>query len=64
MSESLENKCKDPAGHWLHICQLRAEGRPEEANDLMADPGFSCLNCNAVAKYAKNLCNPSSFSKV
>jgi len=64
MSDHSETDCKDPAGHWLHICQLRKEDRQKEVNDLMADPGFTCLNCNAVAKYAKNLCNPSTFSKV
>jgi len=63
MSESLETICKDPEGHWLHICQLRKQGRQQEVADLMSDPGHICLNCNAVAKYAKNLCNPSAFSK-
>ena len=63
MSESTEKDCKDPAGHWLHICQLRKQDRQKEVSDLMDDPGHTCLNCNAVAKYAKNLCNPSSFSK-
>ena len=59
-----EHECKDPSSHWMHICQLRREGRHEDANVLMADPGHTCLNCNAVARYAKNLCNPSSFSRV
>ena len=64
MSDTVETDCKDTAGHWLHLCQLRNEGRQKEVTDLMADPGHTCLNCNAVAKYAKNLCNPSPFSKV
>lgn len=64
MSRDMEPECKDPAGHWLHICQLRREGKQEELNALMQDPGHTCLNCNAVAKYAKNLCNPSTFSKI
>jgi hypothetical protein len=64
MAEFDEKECKDPAGHWLHICQLRRENRHEEAAALMADPGHTCLNCNAVARYAKNLCNPSPFSRV
>lgn len=55
--------CKDPAGHRLHICQLRHEGRDEDVAELMMDPGHTCLNCNAVAKDPKNLCNPISFSK-
>lgn len=63
MSESVKIDCKDPAGHWLHICQLRKEGKQKEVTALMDDPGHTCLNCNAVAKYAKNLCNPSPFSK-
>ena len=58
-----EKDCKDPEGHWLHICQLRREGRIKEVADLMSNPGHICLNCNAVARYAKNLCNPSPFSK-
>jgi hypothetical protein len=32
--------------------------------DLMNDPGHTCLNCNAVAKHAQNLCNPSPFAKI
>lgn len=63
MSGPTENECKDPAGHWLHVCSLRREGKEEEVAALMTDPGHTCLNCNAVAKYAKNLCNPSPFSK-
>lgn len=64
MSDHKEVECKDPAGHWLHICQLRREGRLQDVSDLMADPGHRCLNCNAVAKHAQNLCNPSPFVRV
>lgn len=64
MSDHKEVECKDPAGHWLHICQLRREGRLQDVSDLMADPGHRCLNCNAVAKQAQNLCNPSPFARV
>lgn len=64
MSDPSEFECKDPAGHWLHICALRREGKDEEVDALMKDPGHTCLNCNAVARYAKNLCNPSPFSRV
>ncbi len=63
MSEFVETDCKDPAGHRQHICQLRKEGRQAEVTELMKDPGHTCLNCNAVAGNAKDLCNPSSFSK-
>lgn len=63
MSESKKTECKAPEGHWKHICQLRREGKEQEIKDLMEDPGHTCMNCNAVAKYAKNLCNPSPFSK-
>ncbi len=64
MSDSEKTACKDPSGHWLHICELRKEGRKKEVADLMEDPGHTCLNCNAVAKHAKNLCNPSTIIKV
>jgi len=64
MSEATKTDCKDPEGHWKHVCQLRREGKEQEVKDLMADPGHICLNCNGVAKYAKNLCNPRPFSKV
>lgn len=64
MSDSVKNECKDPTGHRRHICQLRKEGRQEEIAALMADPGHTCLNCNAVAHQAQNLCNPSSFCKI
>ncbi|HEY5672495.1 MAG TPA: hypothetical protein VIR78_02200 [Malonomonas sp.] len=63
MSDPTEKDCKDPAGHWLHICNLRKLGEKEKVAELMSDPGHICLNCNAVARYAKNLCNPSPFSK-
>jgi hypothetical protein len=64
MADTVKTECKDPAGHWLHLCELRRQGRQKELTDLMEDPGHRCLNCNAVAKYAKNLCNPSPFSKI
>ncbi len=64
MSQAAKTECKDPAGHWLHICSLRKEGRDQEVKDLMAEPGHRCLNCNAVAKEAKNLCNPSPIVPV
>ena len=64
MSESAKTECKDPAGHWKHLCELRKEGKKDELKDLMKDPGHTCLNCNAVAKYAQNLCNPSTIIKI
>ena len=64
MSQNEKFECKDPAGHWLHICELRKQGQKQKVTDLMADPGHTCHNCNAVAKHAKNLCNPSPFIKV
>lgn len=64
MSESIKTDCKDPEGHWRHLCELRKQGREAEFKDLMQDPGHTCLNCNAVAKHAQNLCNPSPFIKI
>jgi hypothetical protein len=64
MAEFVETDCKDPAGHRLHICELRKQGRRQEVAALMDDPGHTCLNCNAVAKNASHLCNPSPFLKV
>ncbi len=64
MSASVENECKDPAGHRQHLCQLRKQGLQQGVAELMKDPGHTCLNCNAVTKNAKDLCNPSSFIKV
>ncbi len=64
MSENTKTDCKDPAGHWKHLCELRKQGKEQEVKDLMADPGHKCLNCNTVAKNAQNLCSPSPFSKV
>ena len=64
MSDSEKCKCKDPEGQWLHICNLREQGKTKEIAELMIDPGHTCLNCNAVTKHAENLCNPSPFLKV
>ena len=64
MSTSAKTACKDPAGHWKHLCELRKQGKEQEVKELMADPGHKCLKCNTVAKYAQNLCSPSPFSKV
>ncbi len=63
MADLPQTDCKDPAGHWKHLCELRKQGKDDEARDLMADPGHKCLNCNAVARHAQNLCNPISFSR-
>ena len=64
MSETMKVDCKNPTGHWKHLCELRRQGKEQEVKDLMADPGHRCLNCNAVAKHAQNLCNPSPFSRI
>ena len=64
MSDAEKTECKDPEGHWLHLCELRKEGKYRELMELMNDPGHVCLNCNAVAKHAQNLCNPSPFIKI
>lgn len=64
MSEALKTECKDQAGHWKHLCELRKQGKEQELKDLMDDPGHRCLNCNAVAKHSQNLCNPSTIIKV
>ena len=63
MSESVQDECKDPERHQQHICQLRKAGRQEEVAAMMSDPGHICLNCNAVAKHAQDVCNPSPFAK-
>lgn len=64
MSESVKHDCKEPEKHQRHICQLRKAGRQEEVAALMMDPGHTCHNCNAVAKHAQDLCNPSPFAKI
>ena len=64
MADPTHTDCKDPTGHWKHLCTLRREGKEEEFRDLMQDPGHRCLNCNAVARHAENLCNPSTIIKV
>jgi hypothetical protein len=64
MSHTEEHVCRDPEGHRLHICELRKAGRNGDVAALMADPGHTCLNCNAVANDAKNLCNPSTIIRV
>ena len=64
MSESVKAECKDPDGHWLHICELRKQGKQKELTALMADPGHTCHNCNAVAKQSRNLCNPGTIIKI
>lgn len=64
MSEHKKTECKDPEGHWKHLCELRKQGKDNEFMDLIKDPGHRCLNCNAVAKHAQNLCNPSTIVKV
>ena len=43
---------------------MREDREFQEFRDLMEDPGHRCLNCNAVARHAKNLCNPSTIVKV
>ncbi|MCF6179087.1 MAG: hypothetical protein L3J63_06830 [Geopsychrobacter sp.] len=63
MAESAHNECKDPAGHYKHVCQLKKDGKQQEIAALVDDPGHICLNCTAVANNALNLCSPSPFSR-
>ena len=30
MSDSTKFECKDPEGHWKHLCELRKQGKEEE----------------------------------
>jgi hypothetical protein len=64
MSEPIKHECKEPAKHSMHLCELRKQGRREDVAALMEDPGHRCYNCNAVAREAQNLCNPSPFAKI
>ena len=64
MTEYLKTECTDPSGHWKHLCELRKQGKEQELKALMEDPGHRCLNCNAVAHHAQNLCNPSTIIKI
>jgi hypothetical protein len=64
MSESEKFVCKEPSKHMMHLCELRKQGRRDDVTALMADPGHRCYNCNAVARNAENLCNPSPFAKI
>ena len=63
MSEQAKPACKHPAGHHLHICELKKTGLREEVASRMDDPGYLCHNCNASANQAEDLCNPSPFIK-
>ena len=64
MTDSNQTDCKDPDGHWKHLCTLRKQGKEQEFRDLMQEPAHRCLNCNAVAKHAQNFCNPSTIIQV
>jgi len=64
MSEAIKHECKEPAQHSMHLCELRKQGRHEDVATLMEDPGHRCYNCNAVAREAQSLCNPSPFAKI
>lgn len=63
MSEKAQIACKHPAGHPLHVCELKKAGSLDELAARTDDPGYLCHNCNASANRAEDLCNPSPFIK-
>ena len=63
MTGQAKPTCKHPAGHHLHICELKKAGSSEEVASRTGDPAYLCHNCNASANQAEDLCNPSPFIK-
>lgn len=61
MSERLtrvDNLCKNPENHKMHLCELQADGKADKAAKLQDNPKFVCNNCGQKANQEGALCAP------
>jgi len=53
-----EGVCDCQEKHPSHICQLRAEGKIHECNQVTKYPNISCVNCGEAANSMEKVCRP------
>lgn len=54
----IDNLCKNPENHDVHMCELKAAGKTDEIARLQKNPKFVCGNCGVEASEEGALCAP------
>jgi hypothetical protein len=54
-------KCEKPAGHKVHMCKLRKDGKFDEIDLHEKKPIVFCNKCKAKADDPTYLCNPRAL---
>lgn len=56
-----KEKCEKPAGHKVHMCKLRKDGKLDEIDMHELKPIVYCNKCKAKADDPSYLCNPRAL---
>lgn len=59
----VDNLCKNPENHKVHLCQLRVAGKLDEIEKLKKNPSHICGNCGKTANSQGALCAPGPMDK-
>lgn len=54
----VDNICRNPDNHKIHMCELRLAGQTEKIKELQKNPKFICGNCGTTANVEGALCAP------
>lgn len=55
---NVDNLCKNPDNHEMHMCELKAGNRNDEVEKLEKNPKYVCGNCGNTASEIGALCAP------
>jgi hypothetical protein len=58
-----KGKCEKPAGHKVHMCKLKKEGKRDEMDLHEQNSIVYCKKCNAKADDPSYLCNPRALKE-
>ena len=54
----VDNLCKNPDNHKVHMCELKTANKLEEVEKLQENPKYVCGNCGNTANTEGALCAP------
>jgi len=60
----VDNLCKNPENHKVHMCELKSAGRDEEVRKLSENPQYICGNCGNTANKEGALCAPGPMDNI
>ncbi len=59
----VDNLCKNPENHKVHICELKLAKKLAQVEKLEKNPAFTCNNCGNLSNAEGALCAPGPLDK-